>query len=167
MTKTKDCTTPTTSHPDNKARGSYVLLIELPEVQTVTVGRRKAIRFLPGYYAYVGSALGGFKSRLNHHLKGSQRPRWHIDYLLPLASISSIILFETRDRVECTIAQTLSRRFDSIPGFGTSDCKCHSHIFFTTEARQMKSAVMANIDHLDIRPRLVEPVYPGCGEVRT
>ena len=142
---------------DKTEKGSYVLLIELPVEQTVTVGSLKAIRFLCGYYAYVGSALAGFKSRLNHHLKESKRPRWHIDYLLPMASISSIILFETRDRVECTIAQALSRKFNSIPGFGSSDCKCRSHLFFATEEGQLESAVMSNIDQLDIRPRLTRP----------
>ena len=146
-----------TTHSDYKEKGSYVLLIELPEEQTVTVGSLKAIRFPGGYYAYVGSALAGFKSRLNHHLRGSKKPRWHIDYLLPVASINSIILFETSDRVECTIAHALSYQFNSISGFGSSDCQCRSHLFFATEERQLKSAVISNIGQLDIRPRLTRP----------
>ena len=135
-------------------KGSYVLLIQLPEEQTVTIGSLKAIHFPHGYYAYVGSAMSGFKSRLSHHLKENKKPHWHIDYLLPKASISSIILCETGDRVECTIAQALSRQFDSIPGFGCSDCRCRSHLFFSTEERQMESKVMSTINLLGIKPRL-------------
>ena len=135
-------------------KGSYILLIELPEKQTITIGSLKAIYFPRGCYAYVGSAMGKFKSRLSYHIKGNKKPRWHIDYLLPKASITGIILGETEERVECTIAQALKGQFDSIPGFGSSDCKCHSHLFFTTDGSQMKSRIMATLDSLSMQPRL-------------
>ena len=130
-------------------KGSYTLLIELPEEQTITIGSLKAIYFPRGYYAYVGSAMGGFKSRLNRHLKSNKKPHWHIDYLLEKASISEIILCETNDRVECTIAQALNGQFDSIPGFGSSDCKCRSHLFFATD--KMKPTIMATLSSLSIK----------------
>ena len=130
-------------------KGSYILLIELPEGQTIEVGIRQAICFPRGYYAYVGSAMGGFKSRLNRHLKSNKKPHWHIDYLLEKASISEIILCETNDRVECTIAQALNSQFDSIPGFGSSDCKCRSHLFFATD--KMKPTITATLDSLPIK----------------
>jgi len=58
-------------------KGSYVLLIQLPEEQTITIGSLKAIHLPGGYYAYVGSAMSGLKSRLSYHLKGSKNPHWH------------------------------------------------------------------------------------------
>ena len=134
-------------------KGSYVLLIELPEEQTITIGSLKAIYFPRGYYAYVGSAMGGFKSRLNRHLKSNKKPHWHIDYLLKRASISEIILCETKDRVECAVAQALSHQFDPIPGFGSSDCKCHSHLFFATD--KMKPTIMATLNSLSMQ---LEPI---------
>ena len=134
-------------------KGSYVLLIQLPEEQTITIGSLKAIYFPRGYYAYVGSAMGGFKSRLNRHLKSNKKPHWHIDYLLQKASITEIILSETKDRAECAIAQALSHQFDSVPGFGCSDCKCHSHLFFATD--EMESTTMATLKSLGIKPRLL------------
>ena len=130
-------------------KGSYVILIQLSEEQTITTGGLKAIYFPRGYYAYVGSAMGGFKSRLNRHLRSNKKPHWHIDYLLEKASISSIILCETNNRVECTIAQALNGQFDSIPGFGSSDCKCRSHLFFATD--KMKSTIMVTINSLPIK----------------
>jgi Uri superfamily endonuclease len=127
----------------------------LPEQQTISVGSLKAVRFSGGYYAYVGSAMGGFKSRLNHHLKGNKRPRWHIDYLLEKASLNGIILCQSQNKVECTIAQALSRQFDCVPGFGSSDCKCRSHLFFTSNENQMKSTTMTILKSLGMQPRLM------------
>jgi Uri superfamily endonuclease len=134
-------------------KGSYVLLIQLAEEQTITAGSLKAIRFPDGYYAYVGSALGGFKSRLNRHLQRNKRPHWHIDYLLHMASINGIILCESQDRIECTIARSLGGQFDSIPGFGSSDCRCKSHLFFNTG--EMKATIIAILSSLDMEPRLM------------
>lgn len=132
-------------------KGSYVLLIQLPQEQTITIGSLKAIRFPGGYYAYVGSAMGGFKSRLRHHLKDNKKPHWHIDYLLEKASVTSLILSEATDSAECAIARALSSQFDSIPGFGSSDCKCQSHLFLAAD--EMESTVLAVLNHLDIKPR--------------
>jgi len=135
-------------------KGSYVLLIQLPEEQTITIGSLKAIRFPGGYYAYVGSAMGGFKSRLRHHLKDNRKPHWHIDYLLEKASVTTLILCETTDRAECAIAQALSCQFDSVPGFGSSDCKCQSHLFLAAEERRMRAKVISSTSRLGIKPRL-------------
>lgn len=136
-------------------KGTYILLIEIAEDQTIRVGSLRTLCFRRGYYAYVGSAMSGFESRLSHHLRENKKPRWHIDYLLQKASIGSIILCETEDRVECPIAQALGRRFDSVPGFGSSDCQCSSHLFFTTDEEQMKSEIMTILNVLGYRARLI------------
>jgi len=89
-------------------KGSYVLLIKLPNEQAIEIGSLNTIRFAAGNYAYVGSALSGLESRLSHHLKGSNRPHWHIDYLLKRTSLSGIILCQTGERAECTVAEAIS-----------------------------------------------------------
>ena len=122
-------------------KGSYVLLIELPEEQTIAIGGLRDVHFLRGCYAYVGSAMGGVKSRVSRHLRRDKKPHWHIDYLLEKASVVDISVCQSEDRVECTIAQALGSQFDSIPGFGSSDCRCRSHLFFTAEERHIKTAV--------------------------
>ena len=133
-------------------KGSYVLLIRLTEEQTIIAGRLKTSCFPAGCYAYVGSAMNGFKARLNRHLSGDKKLHWHIDYLLEKAAISQIILCETEDRIECVIAQALSGQFDSIPGFGSSDCNCRSHLFFAGD--EMKPTIMATLSSLSMQPRL-------------
>jgi sugar fermentation stimulation protein A len=111
------------------ARGSYVLLISLPEEHMITVGSLGPIRFSRGCYAYVGSALGGFRARLNRHLRTGKKPHWHIDYLLEEAVLDAIITGETREKTECKIARALAQKFGFVPGFGASDCHCRSHLF--------------------------------------
>ena len=139
-------------------KGSYVLLTELPEEQTITVGSLKAIHFPPGYYAYVGSAMGGVETRISRHFRSNKKIHWHIDYLLQKASISGVIVCETKERTECTIAQVLSNQFDSIPSFGASDCKCPSHLFFASE--EMSSTIVAVLSQLDMQPVLRPSVMP-------
>ena len=132
-------------------KGSYVLLIKLSEEQTITVGSLKALHFPRGYYAYIGSAMGGLKARISRHLKSNKKRHWHIDYLLEKAPITGVILGETPDRTECTIAKALSRQFNSVPGFGCSDCRCRSHLFFA--AGEIKTDVMAVLESLGMEPK--------------
>ena len=133
-------------------KGSYILLIKLPNEQAIKIGSLNTIHFPDGYYAYVGSAMRGLKSRLSHHLRGSKKLHWHIDYLLPRASLSSIILCETGERAECTIAEALSRQFDAIPGFGCSDCRCPSHLFISPDLGTLKGHVVDTFKNLNLNP---------------
>ena len=146
-------------------KGSYVLLIKLTEEQTITIGRRQAQHFPGGYYAYVGSAMSGFKSRISRHLKKDKKLHWHIDYLLQKAVIDNIILCPTDDRAECTIAQALSHQFDAIPGFGASDCKCRSHLFLASD--KMEPTIITTLHRLDMNPGLIRTDFLAQGEPET
>ena len=124
-------------------KGSYVLLVHLPATQTITVGHLGDVRFPGGHYAYVGSAMGGFSARLNHHLRRTVRPHWHIDYLRDKASVTGIVLCEAEQRNECAIAQAFQEQLDCVPNFGASDCRCRSHLFFSPDGSLMKSIILA------------------------
>ena len=136
-------------------KGSYTLLIKLPQAQTITIGSLSDVYFPQGYYAYVGSALSGVKGRLSHHLNRNKKSHWHIDYLLQKASITDVIIGESEGRVECTIARALSAQFDFIPGFGSSDCHCTSHLFLAAEGRRMRSTIMTTFELLARPPKLI------------
>lgn len=142
------------SHTDTigAGKGSYVLLTHLPEEQTIAAGSLSPSLFARGYYAYVGSALGGFRSRLGRHLRTGKKPRWHIDYLLQHASLDAIVICETEHRTECVIAQTLAWQFKSVPSFGASDCRCRSHLFFATD--DIMSSVIYTFKSIGLKPRL-------------
>lgn len=126
-------------------KGSYALLIELPESKEISVGKLGLIAFPRGFYAYVGSALNGIEPRIGYHLRKNKKPRWHIDYLLEQASIKRIVLYESEDRVECLLAQALSTEFPSISGFGSSDCKCSSHLYFEVDSSRLEEEIVKAI----------------------
>ena len=113
-------------------KGSYLLLIELENDTTHTVGKLGEIAFNKGFYVYVGSALIGLDPRIKRHLRDNKNIHWHIDYLLEYAKIVDIFYKENIHREECIIAKKFEGTLPSILGFGCSDCKCKSHLFYGT-----------------------------------
>jgi Uri superfamily endonuclease len=120
-----------TSLPSGK--GSYLLLFRNPGLITVTAGKRLRFGARPGWYLYAGSALGpgGLAARLSHHCRPSLKPRWHVDYLKESMRLAEIWLLQEEKRCECALAQAARNLSESripCPGFGSSDCKCESHL---------------------------------------
>lgn len=105
--------------------GTYVLLFRLKEVVRNRFGE------FVGDYCYVGSAFGpgGFEARIRRHLRRSKTLRWHIDLLTTTPTFEAQALFLTRRRAECEIARSLSGILVGHPGFGSSDCRCPTHLF--------------------------------------
>jgi Uri superfamily endonuclease len=103
--------------------------------QQVEVGKLGRFQLRPGFYVYVGSAFGpgGLKARIAHHMKISEKPHWHMDYLRPALVLNEIwFTYDSRHR-EHQWAGALARiDGGSIPfsGFGASDCRCKSHLYF-------------------------------------
>ena len=115
--------------------GTYVLFLVLKMDANLTIGRLGSFHLSKGYYAYVGSALGpgGLFSRILHHLSFTASPHWHIDYLHAAATPLAVWYSESDRRLEHIWASVLlsSRRASiPVPGFGSSDCKCSSHLFY-------------------------------------
>ena len=137
-------------------KGIYVLILYLPSRRTIRIGRLGEFYFPDGYYAYVGSAMGGLKARISRHLRGNKKSHWHIDYLLQRASVNSIIICETEERVECTIARALSFRLTAIPGFGSTDCRCPSHLFYADRENNLAAVIRIELNELNIKPRAVK-----------
>ena len=129
-----------------QARGSYVLLICLDEEKVINVGSLGDTRFSAGFYAYVGSAMNRLKARLERHLRSEKRRHWHIDYLLEKAVVIDMAVRDTDERVECLIARALGNDFQSIPGFGSSDCRCRSHLFFEPEEGRIRNGIRYSIN---------------------
>lgn len=115
-------------------KGSYCILMLLPADARVSVGALGKTLFRKGVYVYVGSAQGGVEARVGRHLRGSKKKRWHIDYLLPKAEVFSVVTVPGEDKsVECQIAGSLlacERASVPVRRFGSSDCRCDSHLIF-------------------------------------
>lgn len=108
-------------------KGAYVLLIGLPKSAEIQVGHLGKIEFKTGFYAYVGSALGGLEARISRHLRKEKKIHWHIDYLLTQARVKEVYVDY---RKECDIVKKLADYFPCVRGFGSSDCDCESHLFY-------------------------------------
>lgn len=112
-------------------RGVYILIIELAQNSVIKIGNLGSIEFQKGFYVYVGSAKKGLMSRIKRHKGKFKKIHWHIDYFLKKARVIKDIAIITEEELECE----LSRRVFSfsegfIPGFGCSDCRCRSHLFY-------------------------------------
>jgi Uri superfamily endonuclease len=112
--------------------GCYVLVLRLAWPTQLTVGRLGQFQFQPGWYVYVGSALGGLGPRLARHARTGKPLRWHVDYLREIASLDAVWARAGDERVECLTARhisTLPGVTAPAPRFGSSDCRCRTHLF--------------------------------------
>lgn len=95
------------------------------------MGRLGRFSFPRGYYVYLGSALSGLKPRISRHLRRPKVLRWHVDYLATMADIVEVWWRTGPERRECQwAALAADARGASLPvsGFGSSDCRCLSHL---------------------------------------
>ncbi len=113
--------------------GSYVLVLRSCVATSLTVGRLGEAMVVPGWYLYVGSALGagGLRGRLRHHLRPVRRPHWHIDYLRQVCRVEQVWYVVDGQRWEHRWAQLLAESASPAPclRFGASDCGCVAHCF--------------------------------------
>ncbi|WP_233186269.1 DUF123 domain-containing protein [Thermotoga sp. KOL6] len=103
------------------------MLLKLSKRITLKYGK-KAARLEPGYYAYVGSAMGGFSKRIPRYFLGPEKKQWHIDYLLEYSQIAGLIMFQGK-RIEEEVSRVLSYHFEGIGEFGASDLKVKTNLF--------------------------------------
>lgn len=121
------------SHGDLAERdgGNYLILLEIPEKQSIEVGSLGTIDFAPGWYVYTGSAQRNLSRRMGRHLRKTRKQtHWHIDYLSPYTKTLKALPIMSYRNLECDLAQSLGALGGgAIPGFGCSDCRCGSHLF--------------------------------------
>ncbi|MBI1986779.1 MAG: GIY-YIG nuclease family protein [Nitrospinae bacterium] len=127
--------------------GLYLIFMELGKDKEIKVGKLGCFAFPSGHYSYTGSAMGGLEARLARHRRGAKRLFWHIDYLLQWARIVDIRTFPFPERLEeqsTPLTPRLECRLNQIvlghpkaqvlvPGFGSSDCHCPSHLAYYLE----------------------------------
>jgi Uri superfamily endonuclease len=115
--------------------GTYALILFCSRAERVRIGKLGPLKLRRGFYVYVGSALGpgGVRARVAHHQKVSPRPHWHVDYLRFHTRLDGIWYSHDQVRREHQWARLIhTLRGASVPaaGFGSSDCRCETHLFF-------------------------------------
>jgi sugar fermentation stimulation protein A len=115
---------------EDQNQGSYMLILHLPQESSVKTGGLGDILFRKGYYIYVGSAKKNLLQRVNRHLNRRKSFFWHIDYLRNQAASCLALPIRASADLEHDMAARLARIAPwQIPGFGSSDCSCGSHLF--------------------------------------
>jgi sugar fermentation stimulation protein A len=116
--------------------GSYLILLELPEQRDITTGSLGTIHFDAGWYVYAGSARKNLTQRINRHLrKVRKKKHWHLDYLSPEARVLKGLPIMSYRNLECDLAGALkSIGGKAVPGFGSSDCRCGSHLYYFADS---------------------------------
>jgi len=119
-------------------QGTYVLVLHVPQLKRMEVGRLGTFDFRSGFYAYVGSAFGagGLRTRVERHLEAAAFPYWHIDYLMGFAVPLEVWYAVSDRKLERDWVELLENepRFSCpSPRFGSSDYRRSrtSHLFFT------------------------------------
>jgi Uri superfamily endonuclease len=116
--------------------GTYALVLQSKRRLHIRIGRWGTLPISPGYYVYVGSAFGpgGVRARVSRHCRSAKVKRWHIDYLRAFAQPVQVWCNYDADHLEHRWAAALAGMPDmtAVPGFGCTDCRCATHLFFTT-----------------------------------
>ncbi|RKY01301.1 MAG: GIY-YIG nuclease family protein [Spirochaetes bacterium] len=132
--------------------GVYAILMYLPEKKEISFGKHKRV-FERGYYVYVGSAMKNLDARVKRHISKKKRMKWHIDYLLKHVKILDVSRIHTTRRLECVLNKSISRLGSVlINGFGSSDCKCVSHLHYFRTLPGRKFRVKINLNGVENPP---------------
>jgi sugar fermentation stimulation protein A len=111
-------------------RGSYIVILKLKRTRIIPVGNLGDIRFKRGFYLYVGTAKRNLSQRVARHQRKRKKLFWHIDYLRQYTDHVVTLPVRASADLECEIAGALNNISEwSIPLFGSSDCRCESHLF--------------------------------------
>ena len=134
--------------------GCYVLALEMKKPTRIKTGRLPGREFRGGIYLYIGRAKKHLKGRLARHLRTEKKLFWHIDYFLRKARIKKIwCRFDSFD--ECQIASEIlaecGEDCSPILGFGSSDCRCTSHLIHCYGGDSFLSSRLSKINLKEVR----------------
>jgi len=110
---------------------TYALLILNTKDAEIHIGRLGVLNIVCGFYVYVGSAKRNLVPRIRRHLSNNKKNFWHIDYLLSSKTVKTREIWASPGEQECQMAQCFFKRgYPYVEKFGSSDCRCWSHLFF-------------------------------------
>ncbi|WP_455364539.1 GIY-YIG nuclease family protein [[Eubacterium] cellulosolvens] len=120
-------------------KGTYIMLLRVLKDIDLKVGCLGSLHIPQGYYLYVGSAMGPWKtayeSRVKRHYQKKKKRFWHIDHLTTHRDIAicfTELVIENR-KIECEITVQLRKVFDGqilFKNFGSTDCRCGGHLIY-------------------------------------
>jgi len=114
-------------------KGIYTLELNALKDCEIKVGSLGSINFKKGKYYYVGSSQTNIEKRIERHKRKDKLIHWHIDYLTTnpcFKFLKAKKFINCSKSKECELAKKYVKNYSSIKGFGCTDCKCSSHLFY-------------------------------------
>ena len=138
-------------------KGTYCILINLKDESAISIGKIGKTGFQKGYYAYVGSALNSLEGRIKRHISSDKKLYWHIDYFLAHKNteIVEILYAIDNQKWECKLANNIAIGCVGVNKFGCSDCKCDSHLFYSTNHDDLKKTCLNAFKKLKLNPEML------------
>jgi Uri superfamily endonuclease len=102
------------------------------------------VSFKKGDYIYIGSAKGCLGTRSQRHLRKKKKTYWHIDYLLKGERTQISQIWMILKSIECQTAEVFYQDPTTEiikKGFGSSDCKCVTHLFYIKDKEKIKKVL--------------------------
>jgi len=117
------------------AKGSYLLILESSSHAVITIGKKGCLTLHPGFYVYIGSALGpgGLRARVSRHSDRDKKQHWHIDYLRPYLQLSAVCYCACSERLEDAWSQQVGAWPEAevpMKGFGATDRLMSTHLYY-------------------------------------
>jgi len=139
-------------------KGTYCILIDLKVDQSIEIGKKGEMQFKSGFYVYVGSALNSLGGRIKRHLRHNKKMHWHVDYFLgnPNSMIREVFFSDDGVKHECELATQIAEEGEGIPGFGCSDCRCRSHLFYFSSQSPATENCLSGFKKLKLRVKTLE-----------
>jgi len=130
---------------------TYIIIIFVDKRIRIPVGSLGYIPFEIGYYMYIGSGGRNYMKRINRHYRISKKIRWHIDYLTNLYPPIKTYIIEDTD--EYSLSSFLySKNFQYVKGFGCTDKKSVSHLFYFKSRVELNNAIKMISKRFKITP---------------
>jgi len=145
-------------------RGRYLRVMRIDRPKREAIGSLGEIRFEPGYYVDVGSAMQNLTARVARHLRQRNTRPWHVDHLRRHADEVVPLPIRSPERRECRLAGAFGPLLAPVvPGFGSSDCRCGTDLFRSRDHPFGSRAFHDLLPRFRMRP----PGATHCGVVYT
>ena len=107
----------------------YLLIIYIQDFKRIRVGSLGLIDLNPGCYVYIGSGGRNVYKRIDRHFRRAKKIKWHIDYLTTIVtSVKALIIWD--ELREEDLYDIMAEKYNFIEGFGSSDKRSRSHLFY-------------------------------------
>lgn len=120
--------------PEVKPEGVYYIVLRNDKDQIIECGSLGTIEFKKGFYVYSGSGKNNLFKRIEHHKKKKKKKHYHMDYITTKMKIIADIPIVTNEYQECDLSNMLLENSGKpVKSFGSTDCKCFSHLHYFHE----------------------------------